>query len=359
MKHRLSLRLTAVFLLLIALTGVVIPADADRGLPVLQGDIKARLPELFDAGDEVNAAPEKLQVGGDTFGIRLFTEGVVVVGVSDGGSPAANAGLKKKDRILSANGKEVHTADEFTKIVEQSEGNPISLAVERGSETLTLPVAPVKDEKGKYRIGVWIRDSAAGIGTITFLNPGNGAFGGLGHGICDSDTGALLPLSRGAVMETEIREIVKGAEGTPGELRGTLGSEKIGTIIKNCEMGVFGIISPEKTTGETLEVAGRDAVHAGPAILRCTLGADIAQDYHVELSDISRGNTGTKCFSVHVTDPTLIAKTGGIIQGMSGSPIIQDGRLVGAVTHVLIGDPTRGYGIFLENMLSALPDTLS
>ena len=142
-------------------------------------------------------------------------------------------------------------------------------------------------------------------------------------------------------------------------MRGTLGGEKVGTILKNTDKGVFGVLARIPQTGEVLEVGSRASVRAGAATLRCSLGGEGMHDYRIELSDIARDNCGVKCFAIHVTDPALIEKTGGIVQGMSGSPIIQDGKLIGAVTHVLIGDPTRGYGIFLENMLSELPDTLS
>ena len=359
MKRKIFTRLTAVLLILLSLTSTGIPAHADRGLPVLQGEVKARLPELFDSHTETGIDVQKLQVGGDPFGVRLFTEGVLVVGVSEKDSPAARAGIQKHDVIQKANGEDVRTVEQLTRLIENSEGNPLTLTFQHNGECKEAAVTPIKDGNGKYRIGIWIRDNAAGIGTVTFLDPSTGAFGGLGHGICDTDTGELLPLARGAVMNAEIYQIVRGAEGTPGELRGLLGSEKIGTILKNSDKGVFGILTKTDGCGDVVEIGSRNSVHAGAAILRCSLGEEGVHDYRVELADVSRENKGTKCFSIHVTDPDLIAKTGGIIQGMSGSPILQDGRLVGAVTHVLIGDPTRGYGIFLENMLSELRDVLS
>ena len=359
MKRKIFTRLTAVLLILLSLTVSAFPSHADRGLPVLQGEVKARLPELFDSPAETGTKVQKLQVGGDPFGIRLFTEGVLVVGVSDKNSPAAGAGIQKHDVIQTANGEDVRTVEQLTHLIENSDGRAITLSFRRNGENKEATVTPVKDDNGKYRIGVWIRDNAAGIGTVTFLDPSTGAFGGLGHGICDTDTGELLPLARGAVMDAEIYQIVRGTEGTPGELRGLLGSEKIGTILKNSDKGVFGILTKNDGGGEVMEIGSRDSVHAGAAILRCSLGEEGVRDYRIELSDVSRENKGTKCFAIHVTDPDLIAKTGGIIQGMSGSPILQDGRLVGAVTHVLIGDPTRGYGIFLENMLTELSSVLS
>lgn len=352
---RLFLRLLAVFIIctcLISITALLPQAANDPGLPVLQGEIKARLPELFDAQ---GPKTEKLLVGGNTFGVRLFTEGVQVVGVSSDPCPAKQAGIQKRDCILSINETPTQTVEDVVRAIEGSNGSALTLTVRRGEQDLTITLTPTKDSHGKYKAGLWVRDNAAGIGTITFVDPQSGAFGGLGHGICDSDTGALIPLSRGAVMEAEISGVVPGEQGTPGELKGYLCSKKIGTLLKNCEMGVFGILSPiPEGLDSTIEVGTRDTIHEGKATLRCTLDDGVVREYAIEIGDISKGNTGTKCFAVHVTDPTLIQKTGGIVQGMSGSPILQDGRLVGAVTHVLVGDPTRGYGIFVENMLSQI-----
>lgn len=359
MKKKTLLRLTAVLLTVILFSLVTLTVSADRGLPVLQGEVKARIPELFEVKQEASVNYRKYQVGGDPFGVRLFGGGIVVVGISDGDCPAKAAGIEKRDIVRCVGGTEVQTVEELTAAIEASDGKPITLTIDRGGEERQVTLTPVKDEKGHYRIGIWIRDNAAGIGTMTFLDPDTGAFGGLGHGICDGNTGELLPLTRGAVLPAEISEIVRGAEGTPGELRGTLGGEKVGTILKNTDKGVFGVLAHIPQTGEVLEVGSRASVRTGAATLRCSLGGEGMHDYRIELSDIARDNCGVKCFAIHVTDPALIEKTGGIVQGMSGSPIIQDGKLIGAVTHVLIGDPTRGYGIFLENMLSELPDTLS
>ena len=355
MKH-LFLRLFAVFMICICLLGICslsAGAVTDPGLPVLQGEIKARLPELFDA----KGGEQKLLVGGTTFGVRLFTEGVQVVGVSKEPCPALAAGIECRDRILSINGTVTQTVEDVVKAIGASEGNPLTLVCKRGEKDLTVTLTPQRDTSGKYHIGIWVRDHAAGIGTVTFVDPGSGAFGGLGHGICDGDTGALIPLSRGAVMEAEINGVVRGEQGNPGELKGYLSSKKIGTLLVNCDKGVFGILSPiPEDICECVEVGSRGCIHAGKATLRCALGEDSIGEYEIELSDIGNENKGTKCFAVHVTDKALIEKTGGIVQGMSGSPILQDGRLVGAVTHVLIGDPTRGYGIFIENMLSQVKD---
>ena len=358
MKH-LFLRLLAVIMICICLLGICatsVSAAQDPGLPVLQGEIKARLPELFDA----KGGEQKLLVGGTTFGVRLFIEGVQVVGVSKDPCPALSAGIQNKDRILSINGTVTQTVDDVIKAIEGSNGAPLTLVCRRGDKDLTITLTPTKDTDEKYRVGIWVRDHAAGIGTVTFVEPESGAFGGLGHGICDGDTGALIPLSRGAVMEAEINGVVRGEQGTPGELKGYLSSKKIGTLLINCEKGVFGILSPiPKCIKDCVEVGDKDCIHEGKATIRCALDDDTVGEYEIEISNIAEKSRGTKCFSIHVVDPKLLQKTGGIVQGMSGSPILQDGRLVGAVTHVLIGDPTRGYGIFIENMLSQVKNLAS
>ncbi len=357
MKTNFSMRCIACLLITATLLfSFAIPVGAvhspDPGLPVVQGEWQVRLPDLL------KDRPSTLTVGGDTFGVRLFAEGVMVVDVAGNSSPAAVAGIQKNDLILKINDQETHTVADVISAIEGSEGKNLTLLLRRKDKDLTLSLTPVQDEKNHYRAGIRVRDNAAGIGTVTFIDGRTGAFGGLGHGICDGETGDLLPLGRGAVLETEISDVIRGAEGTPGELKGFLCSKKIGTLFRNCDCGVFGILSPIPA-GEVMATGARGDVHEGEAYLRCTLGREEAKDYKVELSRVDHDNTGTKCFAVHVTDPALLKETGGIVQGMSGSPIIQDGKLVGAVTHVLIGDPTRGYGIFLENMLAAMPSELS
>ena len=201
-------------------------------------------------------------------------------------------------------------------------------------------------------IGVFLRDSAAGIGTVTFIDKETGLFGGLGHGICDPDTGAPVSIRRGEVRRAVITGILRGSAGKPGEMRGHLDKEKVGALVKNDACGVFGVFT-ECPVSREVEIAYRHEVKEGNATLYTTLDGECVTPYTVKISAIDREATGNKCFTVTVTDAALLAKTGGIIQGMSGSPIIQNGKLVGAVTHVMINDPTTGYGIFIENMLNA------
>ena len=312
--------------------------------------VSSRFLELFFNKKDAkkNGASEELMLcpGGDVFGIKIKEDHVTVIEAKSG------LGIQSGDVLYSINGKTVKSVEDVKRAVEEYREGTVKLCVMRDGTMLELEVTPVADGD-TYKLGLALRDGAAGIGTVTFTDPATGSFAGLGHGICDSETGELIPLKRGAVMEAEINGVVRGEQGNPGELKGYLCSKKIGTLLINCDKGVFGVLStlPEEL-GEVVEVGNRDTIHSGVAYLRCTLSDGKVKQYAIELSDIAKENKGTKCFSVHVTDPDLLKSTGGIVQGMSGSPILQDGKLVGAVTHVLVGDPTRGYGIFVENMLA-------
>ena len=301
-----------------------------------------------------------LTVGGAPFGVRFFTDGVLVVEYCDvehGGklqNPAKAAGLCPGDCICRINGAQVHTAAELAEAIEKNGEVPLCLAYRRDGAEREATLAPLScDKDGRLRTGLLVRDSGAGIGTVTFITKEN-AFGGLGHGICDGGNGKLIPLSRGSVMGVSVSGLTRGAAGAPGELKGHFSGGRTGALLQNTHCGVFGVLTerPACPAGE-MPIAYRDEVHDGAVTLWCTVEEDVPREYGAEIYAIRRDEPGNKCFTVHVTDPALLDKTGGIVQGMSGSPIIQDGRLIGAVTHVLIGDPTTGYGIFIENMLSA------
>ena len=295
--------------------------------------------------------------GGCAFGVKFSTQGVVVVGLSavkaEGKecNPAESAGIKVKDILLTVDGKEVNTVNEVAEAVRNSEGRPLSLTVERGGKSKSLTLTPVETSDG-YRAGMWLRDSTAGIGTVTYVTPETGEFGGLGHGICDVDTGVLMPLKRGSAMKVAIGGVVKGQVGRPGEIKGYFKPERSGTVVSNTACGVFGVFCEvPQEVGKPLPVGSRYELQEGEARIICTLGDEGPQSYAVSISKIDRYGTDNKNFVITVTDEALKARSGGIVQGMSGSPIIQNGKLVGAVTHVLINDPTSGYGIFIENML--------
>ncbi len=304
-----------------------------------------------------------LTPGGMPFGVRFLTDGVTVVGFCDfeaGGkkvNPAAAAGLKLRDSILRVNGEPLTGASALTEKIEHCGGRELILLCRRGASEMELRLKPVWCEaEQRYKTGIWVRDSGAGIGTVTFIIPETGAFAGLGHGICDADSGELIAMRRGTVSDVTISSVVRGAVGAPGELKGYFNPGKTGALLGNSACGVWGVFSdPPESTADALPVGLRGELEEGSAEIFCTLDSNRIGRYRVEISNIDRTATGSKCFSVKITDPALIAASGGIVQGMSGSPIVQNGKLVGAVTHVLINDPTAGYGIFLENMLLSMP----
>ena len=293
---------------------------------------------------------------GHTVGVKLFADGVLVVGLSDGETPARACGLREGDVMTSFNGTEIASTEHLQRLLAENGAARAALGVRRGAKTLTLPVTPEETENGG-RLGAWIRDSMAGIGTVTFYDPQSGVFGALGHGVTDVDTGKLMPLERGSIMDATVKAVRRGESGAPGELRGEFDlTHDSGSLSANTECGLFGVAEGELegVAGQrSVPVAVRDAVKTGRAVILANCGGDEVRAYDVEIERVYRGASPTRNLLVHVTDPELLAHTGGIVQGMSGSPILQDGALVGAVTHVLVNDPTRGYGILIENMLDA------
>ena len=296
--------------------------------------------------------------GGMAFGVKYYAEGAIVIGVCDVetasglASPAERAGLMKGDVIIGAGGSKVKTLETLLETVKGCGGRKLEIEYQREGKTSKVTLTPVKDKTtGEYRIGVWVRDSTAGIGTITYIDKETKAFGGLGHGINDASTGILMPFGKGTVVDVTIKGVVKGLKSVPGELKGELGKTEKGILTGNTRAGVFGIFHrlPEQLAspipiGKATE---------GKATVRSCVSGEI-RDYEIEISEIYTNSGQTKNFLIRVTDEKLLAITGGIVQGMSGSPIIQNGRLVGAVTHVLVNDPAKGYGIFIENMLEAM-----
>lgn len=304
----------------------------------------------------------RLYPGGMPFGVKFLTEGLLIVSLhdfpkSDGiPNPAREAGLQPNDMLLQINGSPIGSVEDLHQRVEEGKGAPLTVLYTRNGSRHTATVTPLyAKSEGRFVTGMSVRDSGAGIGTVTFIFPESGAFGGLGHGICDGNTGKLIPMQRGSVVGVTISGVTKGLSGSPGEVRGYFSSGKIGSLIGNTECGVYGVLAklPEKLPCEPMPVGLRGELKEGKAYIYCALDGPTNARYEIEISNIQRDSTSNKCFTVKITDPALLEKTGGIIQGMSGSPIIQNGKLVGAVTHVLINDPTTGYGIFVENMLNA------
>ncbi len=311
---------------------------------------------------DVTAEIETVLLGGMPFGVSFQTGELKISGFDDieteNGicSPAKSAGLRKNDIIKNVNGKAVSGALDVTTAVKESEGRAIEIEIKRGEETLTFTVSPaLSRSSGDFRLGLWLEDGTAGLGTVTYIDKKTGAFGGLGHGILKSDTGELCDFSKGIVSEITVTGVEKGEAGTPGELRGDFHSEKVGVINKNTQRGVFGYITeyPESFWKREVEISGKKSVHSGGASIFSTVDDEGICEYAVEITCIEGGENESKNFLITVTDTALIGKTGGIVRGMSGSPVVQDGKLIGAVTHVLVDDPCRGYGIFIENMMVA------
>lgn len=295
---------------------------------------------------------------GTVFGIKLFTDGVIVASLSDIYTdsgvccPAAEAGIQPGDYLLTADGRDIPDNATLAQYIGSSQGEPIAFQVRRGDEVLEVEVDPVYGG-GSFKTGMWVRDSAAGIGTLTFYDPESGKFGGLGHGICDMDTSGVMTLKSGEPAPITLSGIVKGEKNAPGQLRGYFSSdESLGTLLANKETGVYGTLNTVPS-GEAVEVLTREEVEPGPVQLMVCLDETGPQLYDGEIEEIVDRDSQTKNLVVHVTDPRLIEKTGGIVQGMSGCPILQNGKMAGAVTHVFTEDSTRGYGIFIENMLDA------
>ena len=304
--------------------------------------------------------------GGQSVGIALETDGVVVVGLSDLGgtipSPARLAGLKAGDVIAAVDGVPLKTTAQLTERV--SSGEPMRLTVSRDGTDRPLEITPVRDAGGSFRLGAWVRDSTAGIGTMTFYDPQNGGYGALGHAITDADTGTILPVRQGDLMESAVTAIQPGKKGEPGELIGrfTPESRVLGSILSNNSRGVYGRLDQplrSELYPDGVPIMSSGEVRPGSAKLLTTLDDTGVHAYDCEIVRLTGSPTSERGFVLRVTDPTLLGRTGGIVQGMSGSPILQGGRLAGAVTHVFVSDPTRGYGIFIENMLETLDDTLS
>ncbi len=301
---------------------------------------------------------DKLVPCGDIFGVKFFTKGVIIVNLAkietkDGNlSPATLANLTEGDIIESIDGKEINTVEEMAAIVENSHGKDLVVNYSRNGEKMQSVLTPLLSlSDKKYKTGIWVRDSTAGIGTVTYYNPKTGEFAGLGHGICDVDTGLLMPLREGNVVNVEITDIIKGRRGSPGELKGEFDSVKQGNVSVNSSKGVFGTLNtPPMLVSEELPVATHDEVRVGKAEILCRLDGENIEKFEIEITKINKDEKD-KNFVIETKDKALIEKTGGIVQGMSGSPIIQDGKLVGAVTHVLVSDPQKGYGIFIENMM--------
>ena len=298
---------------------------------------------------------------GRTAGIQIDTDGLLIESVDTvmtavgEVAPAKQAGFRPGDILITAGGDEMDSGQALQKKVALSGGQPMQFGVQRNGKTLTLTGAAVQDKNGVYRLGVTVRDSVAGIGTITYVDPVTGTYGSLGHGICDAETGVLVPLEEGSLMESSVSGVVKGVAGTPGSLQGDFNLQSsMGSVEENTLTGIFGVLTDNRyyVGKKTVPVAQEGEVKTGKATILSNVEGETVREYACEITKIyGPGGEYDRCMTIRVTDPALIERTGGIVQGMSGSPILQDGKLIGAVTHVLINDPTRGYAVQIGKML--------
>lgn len=298
--------------------------------------------------------------GGDTFGIKLYTKGIIIISIDSvstangNADPAIAAGLKCGDIITHINDIPATSSQQMTDAVEKSGGNAIRLKIDRNGEITEVNLVPVMSVNGKYKAGLWVRDSSAGIGTVTFYDDSSGMFAGLGHGVCDVDTGKIMPLNNGEAVRARVNGFYKSSAGNPGELCGIFSDIALGNLRVNHEMGVYGeLLQP--SGAKVIPVALESEVKLGKAQIITTIDDNGPQYYDIEITKIyPTSDLSARNMIIKVTDPVLLEKTGGIVQGMSGSPIVQNSMLVGAVTHVFVNAPDQGYAIFAERMLETM-----
>ena len=327
-------------------------------------DLNINLFNLFSVKDvTVNVIPETTVIPlGKAIGMKLYTEGVLVVGMSEiqGKKPYEGSGIEAGDTIIEINNTIINSTDELIECVNQSNGESLEIKYISNNEEKIANVEPAKDSDNEYKLGLWVRDAAAGVGTLTFYEPSTGNFAALGHGINDVDTYELIQIANGELVTTNIIDIVKGQNGSPGEIRGTIdNSATLGSISKNTSLGVYGNITDVSrlnlSTSNEMEVANRNEITTGKAEIMCELENGKIKNYEIEIQRIyTENNDNNKSMLIKVTDEELIEKTGGIIQGMSGAPIIQNGKFIGAVTHVLVNDSTTGYAVFADMMIKQM-----
>lgn len=336
------------------------------GLAFYFGRPMARAAEL--AWEDEDTTTQMVIPMGRAVGIKLFSDGVMVVGLSEvttdegNSAPAKDCGLQAGDIITHINSEEVDTIEEVYTLLQGLEGDQMTVRAMRGETQVQVTTQAVQcSTDGSYKLGAWIRDSMAGIGTMTFYDPETGCFGALGHGVNDVDTSQLMPLQSGGIMYAEVTDVLKGASGSPGELHGAIEvTQELGDLYANTGNGVFGHLTQESMTDDLtpIAVATRDEIEVGAASILSNIAGNEVTEYQVEVSKIyPDSDSDSRDMMITVTDPALIEATGGIVQGMSGSPIIQNGKIIGAVTHVFVNDPTCGYGISIEEMLETAQTT--
>lgn len=310
----------------------------------------------------IQSKPKKVSVSGESFGIKLYTDGVIIVGIRDVETdkgkcnPAKEAGLEKGDIIIEINGKKVYSADSVTDILNDNNGNDYKITIKRNGNYKEFLLKPAySSSQGCYKVGLWVRDSTAGVGTITYYDKSNNTVSALGHPITDVDTNEIMPILDGEAVRATVTKIYKSKAGEAGSLCCEFTNDIIGTLKKNCQSGIYGKYTCTLKNTYEYEVASPNEIVRGPVQILCTIDSGKAKFYNAQISRISyRENKKGKNMVVKITDDRLLEKTGGIVQGMSGSPIIQNGKLVGALTHVIVDSPEKGYAIFAQDMVDEL-----
>ncbi len=367
----LSIILSAVLMFSVFSSGIFKnDATADVKLYNVSGkltEIKDGLLNIFNDNDDENSEKREIQkplpqvyVGGYPIGLKLYADGVVIVGTeavdTENGfvNTAENAGLKLGDIIKKVNGTEVKSNSQVSAIIEKSAGQELIFVAERNGKTFEVSFkSEFSKSEQKYKAGIWIRDSSAGIGTVTFCTT-DGGFASLGHAVCDIDTKSSIPISQGECTEAKLTGFIKGQNGSAGELCGYLDNKRTGIIFSNDSLGVYGVFDSLPENKTLYEIANSQEIKIGEAEIVTTIENGITESYSIIIEKIDEKSTENKNLVIRVTDRELIEKTGGIIQGMSGSPIIQNGKIVGAITHVFLNDATGGFGVFAETMLYKL-----
>ena len=353
--YKNGIRLVALLMLVLCL--LTAPASV-KAYAVGDGNsvVASRFLELF-FGKTYGKANEDIYLcpGGEAFGVKVCGDCVTV---SKTGGADATAPFRENDVIKSINGKPILSITDVKETLAACGGRELSVSVVRGGKSITVNVTP-RLVGSEYSLGVVLKDTTTGIGTITYYDPTTSRFGGLGHGISTRDGKDMINMTRGTVTGVILAGASRGEIGAPGELRGVLTDKVIGTLDSNTECGVFGTLDAKSTDtlGAPIAIAKKSEVKAGAATVITTVKSGSKRSFDIELFDVDFSSNGTKSFKIKVTDEALISITGGIVRGMSGSPIIQNGKLVGAVTHVMVNNPTEGYGIFIENMLNASVST--
>lgn len=304
---------------------------------------------------------------GNLIGLKLYTNGVLIIGTTEIKNqegimtkPYESLDIKEGDTILELGGQEIDSSQTLQNVINNSAGNTLEIKYVRNGEIKTGKITPSKVSENDYKLGLWVRDSASGVGTMSFYEPETKKFAALGHGISDADTGDLLNIEKGEMVNSKIINVTKGQKGFPGEIKGSISKETaIGEVNQNTNFGIFGTLSSQPTTLEKyssgIEVALRNEIQTGKAIILATIENNQIEEFEVEITEIyEENNTDNKSMKIRISDEKLLEETGGIICGMSGSPIIQNNKVIGVLTNVLVSDPSIGYGVFSDIMIKEM-----